>query len=252
MDDVKIFGERNTATNALKQIIESNSESHCCPATKTDLGKPFGPFQTFVFKHSPRWGEALIDRAFEGVDASRAWKHCATDFRTAADLAGKTVFFCVRHPGSWLLSIFRNHYHAIDELPTELGEFINYSWRTVKRERLGKKRYTPLDLYMKKLESYRHLIGLLEMDDIDYRFVRFEDVVLAQGRMFSELRPLLKNPTNEFCELRKSTKSATKTLIDYQNYYGAEHWREELAGLENTINNRVDWDMLARFDYKAL
>src|SRR5436190_19953167 len=80
---VKIFGERNTGTNALSQFIAQNSESLLIPGTFFQLPK----VDPSVLKQKGRGEtERLIDLAFSHQPPTFQWKHCATNF-TNEDLA---------------------------------------------------------------------------------------------------------------------------------------------------------------------
>jgi hypothetical protein len=146
MYDFKIFGERNTSTNALKQIIESNSFSRCCPSTSKELDPDLARRLGRLQNRSRAAVEAEIDRVFARNTDRESWKHCATNFENAGSFADLQIFFLVRHPASWLLSLFRNPYHILGKRPDRLADFLEYPWKTVGRERLGQATFTPLSL----------------------------------------------------------------------------------------------------------
>lgn len=255
---VKIFGERNTGTNALKRIIEQNSAARCLPANAIDLAPAASRRAWKSFTNRTR--ERRFDAVFAGRSPLESWKHCATDFSDASVFAGVLVLFTVRHPASWVLSFFKRPYHQLGWRPyhqlgwrgRNLEEFIRTPWKTVEREYLDCATLRPLQLYQRKLESYLGLGDRLERLGIPYRFVRFEDLVLHQGEVFAGIAPSLLHPTRNFRELTESTKDKSKTLEDYQRYYGEEKWRHETREFYDLINGDIDWSYFRDFGYTPL
>src|SRR5436190_895293 len=106
---VKIFGERNTATNALAKVIALNSGARCLPSTAAELD-PDSARQA-RWSLTQRSKERKIDAIFSGRGPLEAWKHCATNFPDASAFASALVVFTLRHPASWLLSLYKHPYH---------------------------------------------------------------------------------------------------------------------------------------------
>jgi hypothetical protein len=249
---VKIFGERNTGTNALSRIIEANSEARCLPATSGDLNPLLGRIGNTEWLPGKRIRERLLDSIFEGQSPLCAWKHCATNFPDAAPFDGVFVLFTIRHPGSWLVSLFKRPYQRLERRPATLAEFLNSEWETAGRELLGRARFRPLELLQAKLGSYLGFADKLTECGIAHRFLRFEDIVLNQAGLYSTIAPELENARSDFHELESSTKERSKTLDDYRDYYGRERWREALIGLEASIDAQIDWSKFTRFGYQPL
>lgn len=249
---VKIFGERNTGTNALSRIIEENSAARCLPATSGELDPLLGRIGNAAWLPGKRMRERLLDSVFEGKGPLCAWKHCATNFPDAVAFDGVLVLFMVRHPGSWLVSLFRRPYQRLERHPSTLAEFLDSKWETAGRERLGRARFRPLELLQVKLDSYFSFAEKLAERGIPHRFLRFEDIVLDQRGLYSSIAPELENARSAFRELQTSTKDRSKTLEDYRDYYDNERWREALTGLEPSIDRQVDWPKFQRFGYRRL
>lgn len=250
-DRFKVFGERNTGTNALKQVIERNSDSRCLPSVETDLN----PLAWKLWARSyvaRRFRNRRFDAIFAGCAPQETWKHCATNFRDASDFRNTLVLFTVRHPGSWLLSLFRNPYQRLGPVPDSFSEFLDHRWETVGRELLGGVSFRPLELYQAKVRSYLEFKSVLAEAQVHSHFVRFEDLVMDQENVFSGLRPELSNPAPVFAELTDSTKSRKKDLAYYRRYYGQELWREELTDIAPAINAQVDWGLFDQFGYSPL
>jgi hypothetical protein len=196
--------------------------------------------------------EARIDGIFAQAGERSAWKHCATKFVHAAPFESCLVLFTVRHPASWLVGLFGNPYHALSRLPPTISEFLNYSWKTVERERLGGKTLRPLELYEAKLRSYRQFSSMLTNARISFRFIRFEDIVMNQEQVFRTVATEVGHEDAKFMPVEQSTKDSARHLSDYQDYYGAERWRERLAGVEDAVNREIDWNLIAPFGYAPI
>jgi len=249
---VKIFGERNTGTNALSRIIEANSGARCLPATSGELNPLLGRIGNTEWLPGKRMRERLLDSAFEGRSPLCAWKHCATNFPDAVPFDGVLVLFTIRHPGSWLVSLFKRPYQRLERNPSALAEFLNSKWETAGRERLGRASFRPVELLQAKLDSYFDFADKLTGCGIAHRFLRFEDIVLNQAGLYSTIAPELEHARADFHELERSTKDRSKTLDDYRDYYGNERWRVALTGVEASIDAQIDWSKFGRFGYRPL
>lgn len=259
MHDVKIFGERNTATNALKQIIETNSGSRCAPSVVSEVD-PRIKTRNRRYKRlaqvpglrglSNRLREADIDRVFQRASALESWKHAATNFGSVEAFAGVSVIVTVRNPASWLQSLCKNPYHVYGTPPAGLEAFIDHRWRPVARERLEARSYDPLELYAAKLTCYRAFFGRLDAAGIPWRLVPFEEIVTDQEASFARIRDLLRTPADRFTPLESSTKSKEKSRDYYQDYYGNERWRAEMGPVYDQVRTRFSGDLAADFGYR--
>jgi hypothetical protein len=242
--DVKIFGERNTSTNALDRIIRANSGSVPAPSVAVAIDPSIQwkiKACNLLHRLEParslahRLREDAIDRVFRTAPDRFAWKHTATRFRTVEDFEGLAVLVTVRNPASWVQSLYRNPYHIPGQRPASLDAFLDSSLPTVGRERLEGKLYRPLDLYEEKLRSYLAFFGQLERAGIPWRLVHFETLVTDQPAGFAAIRDLLRAPADHFEPLQSSTKSQRKSLEDYREYYSTERWRDEMGAAYDRV-----------------
>lgn len=248
---VKIFGERNTGTNALKQLIECNSRSVCLPGADGEVNLLLARLAV-IKANPPRLAELINDLIYVGRSPLNAWKHCATNFSTTDIFHGRLVLFTIRHPASWLLSLFKNPYHRIGPPAGDLATFINTPWRTVRRERLNRESYYPLDLYETKLRSYRDYSAKLAAAGVANRFIRHEDIVLDQEGVFRQVADHLMFPREDVAPIRSATKQSPRTLDEIKSYYAEEKWRVPFRGMESHVNQRIDWSELKAFGYSPL
>lgn len=247
---VKIFGERNTATNALARVVTSNSRSRLLPSTENDLDRTAS--KNAWSGQRPADVEAALDRIYDGVADTMAWKHAATNFDDVSPFQGVLVLFCMKHPGSWLASLYRNPYHLLGDLPPNLDEFIDFQWRTVKRERLGEATMRPLELYNSKLDSYLNFARQLSSVGATSAFIRQEDLLLDPDRVFRTLGPLLASPRQRFRMRQRSAKNGWLPLFVTKHYYAKQRWKDSIEGLEQEINRQVDWDLFGQLGYEPL
>lgn len=258
---IKIFGERNTSTNALKKLIETNSASKVLPSVVRENDPDFMR-RTWAWRKASKYGPARlkpyfegqfqrrIDAVFDGVPPTHAWKHTATYFDDISVFDGVPVVFNVRHPASWLLSLYKNPYENLAARPASFGAFLDYDWKTAGRENLDQKSLKPAALYAEKLASYQVLIQQLKAAGLPYQVVKFEDIILDQAGVFERLRPLLQDPAAEVQVIQKSTKTNAKDLSYYQDYYGNEAWRAEISEHLATLRLQVPAEVCAAFDYE--
>ena len=227
---IKIFGERNTSTNALGSMIKENSSSFLHPSGLRD----FSMFERSVVNTaikvglSTTWIEDLKDKIFARKPLVQQWKHCATYFDTLEHSENTHFIFVIRHPASWALSLHKNPYQSLQDSSVPFSQFIDSDWPTVKREMLHSRSFKPLELYQEKITSYKYFIKQLDKASLSHTVIRFEDMVLRQSWCYDQIKPFLDNPKLAFSEVRKSTKDSSKNLEYYQDYYGNELWKAEL------------------------
>ncbi|WP_395689188.1 hypothetical protein [Aestuariivirga sp.] len=227
---IKIFGERNSGTNALAAMIGANSASRLLPGTIPELN-------TETAKHVARMRrngcsvhmiESEIDHAFKDQSINHQWKHTATNFDLYDIPADTHYVFIVRNPLSWVLSLFKSPYHILVERPQSFEAFYSMSWKTLGRDNLAYEWCKPIDLYKFKLQSYRSFIYRLLGANRSFTILHFEKLIQRQETCFFQLRPYLDNPAVIFSEFTRSTKDHTKSLSHYKQYYGSEEWRQEI------------------------
>ena len=241
---VKIFGERHCGTNLLGALITANSDSLLEPGTVRERSRVLG-FGARLLTLTPSGREALADWVFRDGNPLHAWKHAATRFDHVVAFRGHTVLFIVKHPLSWLVSLARRPHHlpsSVPKNPTALAQFPVETWN---RERLGRARLTPLQIWQEKVSSYLECASKLAESKVAHRIIRFEDLVDNQPRLIRELGELLVRPRSEPVGILRSTKRSHQTADDYATYYREEAWRGEYRPEDAEM-------LLARLDPKVL
>lgn len=253
--DVKIFGERNTATNALKQLIERNSRSRVLPSVAKEIDTTFDRAMRLIsklpFKTTLR--EAYIDRVFRAKSPRLAWKHAATNFSDLSAFRDCAVLLTTRHPASWLVAFHRRPYHALGAVPAKFATFLTTRQKTVWRDNLQRRSMTPIELWNAKMASYVSFSKRLEATGTVCRWVRFEDFVRDQSSVFESLRDILSEPAETVSVIAKSTKERSKDFRYYRDYYGNAVWLRDIDELSrNLIDQRLDWQLAAELGYRPL
>ena len=115
----KIFGERNTGTNALLKMLKRNSKSDFFPGTMAEIS-PMTELKISLLQKAglnTKAKEAMIDKVFYGRSPLERWKHSTTNF--SLDGLDETHFiFTVRDPRSWLIGLFKKPYHILVDKPS--------------------------------------------------------------------------------------------------------------------------------------
>lgn len=244
---IKIFGERNTSTNALKEMLETNSASRVLPSTAIELDAGIRPrlarAQKLRLPQSLR--ERMSDRVFEARSPLEAWKHRLTDFENLAEFADCHLIFCVRHPASWVFGLHRRPYHIHGRPAKTLDAFLDKRWRTVGREGLGRSKTSATMLYNRKMAAFVGLQARLKAAGLRYSVVRHEDFAMDQAAVFARLAPHLSQPAVTFRPLDASTKDQRRTRAYYQDYYGQQLWRDEIDQQSMArIKAEIDWSLV--------
>jgi hypothetical protein len=253
--EIKIFGERNTGTNALKQLIETNSDSRVLPSIAKELDPRFTKVVRLLarlpFKAVLR--EAYTDHVFSGRSPRLSWKHTATEFGGAADFSECAVILTTRHPASWLLALHRRPYHAAEKVSTDFSEFLTTKWKPVRRDNLSERFVTPVEMWNVKMRSYMSLARQLSEQGVPFVWLRFEDFVVDQSAAFERIRGFLLSPAESATAVDESTKDKSKSYQYYRNYYGRALWLNEIDERSlGMIDRSVDWEIAGLFDYRPL
>jgi hypothetical protein len=252
---VKIFGERNTATNALKKLVERNSGSRVLPSVASELERR-GPRRVRMISKLP-FGPALreiyIDRVFRSRAPRLSWKHCATTFSDVSEFRDCLVLLTTRHPASWLLALHRRPYHHREAVPERFEEFLTTEWRPTKRDNLKLRSLTPIEMWNVKSRSHVAFASALSSAGIAWRWVAFERFVCDQASVFEDLRSVLVEPAAAVSPVTESTKDRTKDYLYYRDYYGQCRWLTEIDPVSRQlIDGAVDWDIASGFGYRPL
>jgi len=240
---VKIYGERNTGTNYLAQLMQKNM----------DIQLLRGEAHPMVQKISP-WLEWPRNAYFAYTFADNlGWKHAVAvtkqqlyDYALVDRLSFITL---TKNPYSWLLSIYHRPYH-FRKHKGDLIEFINKPWPVLGRENFSGSFETPMAMWNIKNQSYCALRNYAPAINL-----RYEDLLANPEAMMWKIAELLsiKLDQGNFTNIDESTKGDQRDFDDYQDYYLNERWREKLSAREiSQINKSLDFELAAYFRYERL
>ena len=251
MKRVKIFGERNTGTNALALFIDRNSSTELLPGTAREILPSYrGPLE----ESGLRVNEAIIDSIFEGEPLSKSWKHACTSFSIAdlQDFQNCTTIILFRNPYSWCHRLWERPYNTLVAMPPVFAQFIGMNWPTVRRERMGEKALSPPELINEKMRQYLSFIASAAAEGIQVTVVPFELLVCDPLAVWRHIGPCLSEPSQNPTIVVESTKDRSKDLAYYQDYYGSELWKKRINDADmKLMQDLVDWNVYTELLKKA-
>lgn len=239
---LKIYGERNTGTNYLSSLLQTNLDVALLRGT--------APPALRYFRHFFSDDERLIDAYFRwSYPFNLGWKHGAASPRSNHPLcpARPTGFlFLVRNPYSWLLSLHKNPYHQSTIKNMGFEAFLDRPWQIHQRDAVAERPFNPIQLWNVKVRSY--------LDFCDQRkiLIRFEDLLERPERWVDQIADKFgAKPTQRyFTNITPSTKTNGVRYDDYREYYRNERWKEKLtAKIVDRINQDLDQDLLTTLGY---
>lgn len=239
---LKIYGERNTNTNYLSQLVALNLD--CVELDGV------APVWLDKLQKALSIEEALKDVYFvasSGVNGG--WKHRAVDKKVRVE-EGLSFVTITKNPYSWLLSLYRNPYHQEHIKGMSFEEFLSTSWPTVGREGLGKEVVrNPVELWNIKNLSYRNLPASKTVTTTT------EALFEAPQAIIDEISQRFDIPykLDQFKNYERSTKEKSKDSSYYKDYYLNERWRSKLTPEAiKLINESLDQTLLDEFGYQLI
>lgn len=240
---IKLYGERNTGTNYLSQLLELNLEVTLLPGTIPNWLQPFIPrlewprdmYFSLTFSRNLGWKHRIAPSPHE-----------LAKFRGAGPVYFLTV---TKNPYSWLLSLYRRPYHNYTHKGS-FEEFLQRPWPTVRREGHPTPFENPVIVWNEKNRSYLNLGQYASCLNL-----RYEDL-LSDPKETVERIAVHFNISKKSCyfqNVTESTKGDSRTFSQYQEYYIQEKWREKLSPQAIDIINRyVDTQLMSHFGYSLI
>lgn len=260
MKFVKVFGERNTGTNFLNQLLRLNTSlkvlghggnQSCVVKTESickasNVVSPLA--KKFIF-------ERMIDaeRSKEFME-NYGWKHAAVSWPKlkASEKYDETLFVCIiRNPWRFLTALHRRPYSLLPPPSGDFSSFLRSPLVANVRDGLDDAfLIDPVELWNQKVNSY-HLLKRQSSQNV--LVVYYEEIV--------EDIEVFMNMLGELCGLEfgslvipmKSTKGETKNFSDYrlevQNYNPLDAMSKADA---DYICTRVDKNLIDQSPYLSL
>jgi len=241
IDRVKIFGERNSGTNYVAQLLEINFP------IKILSGSP------------PYWWErrfGLGNLSMSGYffltgSSNLGWKHAVPTLRQA-QLNDNVFVILTKNPYSWLLSLHKRPYHNWQAREIPFSEFIREPWSVMACEGLQGMVSTPVDLWNRKHGAYLMLAKNARFGIVS----RYEDILADPENFllkFSKVSNLSINNHVKFITHGAKSKDREKSSDYYKRYYLDEMWKNKLTTSDITyINQSLDAVIVNELGYTMI
>lgn len=239
---LKIFGERNTNTNYLSQLVDLNFD---LVQRKGTVPKALNFFNRILFNNS-EWYKNIYFSLTEEVNLG--WKHKYIDPKAfSSSDKSLLIITLTKNPYAWLLSMYRNPYHMAVNRNLSFSEFLRSEIVPLSRENLkGLKKINIIELWNVKNRSYLAIEHSykLNLKSIDL-IINTESILSLIKNHFS-----IKYTSGKFEDFSRSTKDKSKDKFYYLNYYKNELWRDKLSEADYAfINQKLDSDLMKAFSF---
>lgn len=213
----KIYGERNSGTNFIEQLLRTNFAVLCLTN-----GIRISDYVDVVGVHLPSKAKGELRSAITDIECERTlcsdfgWKHGVPprDEILAAPHTRHTLFICVaKHPLAWLRSLANRPYNPIGKVPKTFSQFLEYEWPLTRRDNLpGRTRIDVIDLWNVKNAAFQNLTNLVEQCIV----VAYEDILRDPSGFLADVRRYLLPKREEFVWSLASTKGDGTTFEGYR------------------------------------
>lgn len=246
---IKVYGERNTGTNYLHDLIAENLQIELLPGIMPS---------SFVFRQKFLLRQEFIIDLYDRLTYHKTlgWKHALVadkeQILKSKVYNDKKIFFVTitKNPYSWLLSLYMRPYHLKVNKDMSFREFIQMPWESVSRERSKKIFENPIQLWNEKNRAYMEL-----GKNFDTVNVTYEDLLYSPEAIVEKIKDRfsLNNKSDGFKNIMDSTKSESTKFEDYRDYYLQEAWKEKLADDDiGFINQFLNKEILEYFKYEMI
>lgn len=242
---IKVYGERNSGTNYLQQLLSANFDIELVNYLPPRWMHPFLKFeiQTDFLLH---W-----DRS-----RSLGWKHGKPHTAAIANKipTGLKVISITKNPYAFLVSLHRRPYHFQGTAATEFSDFIRQPWKTILRDHCQGVTYdNPMQLWNVKNRAYwelhHHWNGSVACITYENLLAQPEQTLASLSQSISLDNKRVEN----FIPIVTSTKETDKSYTDYLDYYGNQRWKETIPPEDIPyINSQLDPEVLSVFQYAFL
>jgi hypothetical protein len=198
IDRIKIYGERNTGTNFLHQLIRANFQTPLVSqrvGKQTELKKISAKFKDVADKPYRHVLTNIVINRYHEQHVARTmretagWKHTAPPvkmIKRSPEWREKTLFvIVVKHPVFWLRSFKKRGYHNYFKTgETDFSEFLRQIYIPASIDNVRALTYdTIVKLYAAKVDAYRKLSEL----GVACELVRYETLIEDPAKFLDTL-----------------------------------------------------------------
>jgi hypothetical protein len=248
IEKLKIYGERNTGTNYLHELIKLN--------LKIDILPGIAPTSLQILDRLTFSGEFTRDWYFKKTfDENLGWKHRFLKIDELLSIQHKLLnvgFVClIKNPYSWLISLYNSPHHYESRQKISFIEFLKCPLPLLDKDNLQIEEATPIQLWNLKNQSYYELNEYFPMVLLKYESM-LENPENAIDLINASFNLTMKHI--DFRNFIKSTKSASEKDFEYyRKYYLDEIWQQKLSkeSIEE-INNQINPVVMNNLNYNYL
>ena len=246
MSYLKIYGERNTGTNYLDQLIGMNYGIQSLPGNPPEQLWPFNA----TFRGSDLFREAWHHATFY---KNLGWKHTRIAFPKFANAFSRFdhlhIICLFKNPYSWILSLHKRPYHLSGHVGLRLEDFLSLPCRARLREHTRGKVKNVVELWNIKARSYLEC-----QQKWNAKFVFYETILSDWLQVLKDIETHFQwEQPSSYMNIERGTKGENKSFDDYNRYYLNEEWRNSLTKEAITIiNNDLDFDLVRKLGYKKI
>lgn len=246
---IKVFGERNTGTNWLEDLLMKNysipviHHREIIREKLTEQEKKF--IESLPRKQRTFMRECINDSIFKYKAAHLfGWKHSAL---VADDLCNHPKFeetgfiFLVKDPYAFIKSLHKRPYHTLVEIPKNIDKFLASPWPTLRRDNINSPLLnTPIELWNYKVASYfefleKHSNAIL---------LRYESLLENYELLFDVIEDKFLLKSESRLSILKSTKYDRMSTNDYKKKYLKTNASSGLSSasidlMRSTLNERL-------------
>ena len=233
----KVFGERNTGTNFVSQLISKNTDLYGLQHGSNIV--PEKRFEAFlnnsnnIKEYPPELLELVLDRL---IDQQRkdeypynfGWKHARVDINklSSSPRFNHTIFiFLIRNPWRFVSALYRRPYNLFPKPTGSLYEFVETSFLANERDCLPRNFVdSPVEFWNIKVKSYFECHAVMTNSII----CSYEEIVKNPGLFLQSLDAYC-NVSHDYSIPDESTKGDFKTFRDYQYETAVYDPRTELG-----------------------
>jgi hypothetical protein len=210
---IKIYGERNTETNYLSELIDANIK-------KTDLSG--GIKHPFFFKKNENIRDLYFKLFFR---FNLGWKHSKINMNQiikSTQFKNTPFITLTKNPFSFLLSFYTRTYHQSNKA-ISFSDFIRSEWPLTNRDNLGVNLINnPMDLWNIINQSFLDLLSKFENQVICLTYKTLIENPISIINLIDI--KLEKSKQHEYVKIMNSIKNDDKDFNSYRSYYLQEKW----------------------------
>ena len=258
--NVKLFGERNTGTRAMLDMLRATRAVNLRLPTDDGVHKLSDKIElttAITAYYDDAWRKLFLD-ALRDHDDYRAvplaaWKHAAPVWHSDFETHRVHVMFTVRNPYSWAVSMARRPYHIAGPRTPDFATFLRRPWLTQRRDNTEPLLASVIDLWNVKFRAFVDFQGRAARAGVETALIKFEDFVADPEATVSETLFNWGAAQTHVRAQKKSTKGEGQSLEKLQSYYNAEGWRQyHTCETIEAINAGLDWELMDRAGYALL